>query len=318
MLVLDNTKREQFVTCDRNHYWQFERHLKPNQGSTAKRYGITWHAIMEGFYKHIMEHGWTRDGKAIECAVTCGKESWAEQSAKQYFEDDYRTLENCLRSLVAYISHFNYDEGMLKVTSVEQVFKIKIDTTPAEEAVFPYVHEAGGIYFAGRLDLGIEMDLRPWHVEHKTTGTSITLQESRLHRNPQNIGYTFASQKISEEPPEGCLVAIHHLSAYKSKTTGLYGDAKIDFKRIPQIYTDGDVLSWRTSLLDTANRILENKLRGVWPMCFDNCYRYGRCTYAPLCEQNAKLGDEILEGFFEDEPWDVTESVPKEELIVVE
>lgn len=316
MLILDNTKRERDVTCDRQTYWQTERNLKPNQGSTALRYGITWHSAMEGLYSHIMEHGWTRDGKAIERAVANAKESWGVQTAKQYFEDDYRSLENCLRALVAYLSHFNYDEGMLKVTSVEQVFKIKIDVDSPQK--FPYVYRAGGFYFAGRLDLGVELDGRPWHTEHKTTGQSIAVQEARLHRNPQNIGYTYASQRISEEPPEGCLVAIHHLSAYKSKTTGLYGEPKIDFKRVPQIYTDGDIESWKLSLINTANNMLMNKERGTWPMNFDNCYRYGRCTYAPLCEQNAPLGEEILEGFFEDEPWDVTTTVPEEELIVIE
>lgn len=318
MLKLDNTKRGQ-MHCDRDYYWQSVRHLKPNFGSTALRYGITWHSAMEGLYRHIMEHGWLRDGKAIEAAVTAAKEAWAEQSSKQTFVDDYRTLENCLRSLVMYLSHFNYDEGMLKVTSVEQVFKISM--TPqdcVDELNFPLITTEGGFWFTGRLDLGIEMTDRPWHVEHKTSGQAIALQESRLHRNPQNIGYTYASQRISEDPPEGCLVALHHLSAYKSRTTGLYGEPKIDFKRVPQIYTDGDIESWRVSLFNTAESILRNEERGLWPMNFDNCYRYGRCTYAPLCEQNVPLGEEILEGFFEDEPWDVTEQVPEEELIVIE
>jgi len=271
---------------------------------------------MEGLYRHIMKHGWTRDGKAIECAVAAAKESWAEQTAKQIFVDDYRTLENCLRALVMYLAHFNYDEGMLKVISVEQVFKIKM--YPDKGKHFPLIRKEEGFWFTGRLDLGIDLTDRPWHVEHKSTGQSIAIQESRLHRNPQNIGYTYASQRISEEPPEGCLVAIHHLSAYKSRTTGLYGEPKIDFKRIPQIYTDGDIESWRVSLFDTAEKILRNKERELWPMKHSNCYRYGRCTYAPLCEQNAPLGEEMLEGFFEDEPWDVTEQVPEKELIVIE
>lgn len=315
MLSLDNTKREPADACARKYYWQFERHLKPNQGSTSLRYGITWHAIMEGLYSHIMKHGWTRDGKAIEYAVTCAKQSWEEQNAKQYFVEDYRTLENCLRSLVAYLTHFNYDEGMMKVTSVERVFKIKMgEESPIS---FPFISKAGGFYFTGKLDLGIEMDGRPWHLDHKTTGQAIVIQESRLNRSAQNMGYTYASQRISDESPEGCFTAIHHLSAYKSKVTGMYGDPKIDFKRVPQIYTDEDIESWRIALFDTAESILWNRDRGIWPMKHDSCYRYGRCTYAALCEQNAPLGDEILEGFFEDEPWDVTKTVKPEELIVV-
>lgn len=315
MLKLDNTRREQKDTCDRKDYWQSERCLKPNQGSTALRYGITWHSTMEGLYSHIMKYGWTHDGKALEAALACAKKSWAEQTAKQTFIDDYRTIENCLRALIQYLSHFNYDEGMMKVTSVEQVFKIRMPCRTSEH----FMHiPPEGFWFTGRLDLGVELDVRPWHAEHKTTGQALSLQESRLNRSAQNIGYTYASQRISEEPPEGCLIVLHHLSAYKSKTTGLYGDPKIDFKRVPQIYTDGDIESWRIALFDTADEILRNEERQLWPMKHDNCYRYGRCTYAALCEQNAPLSEEVLEGFFEDEPWDVTKQVPEKELIVID
>ena len=318
MLNLDNTKREQQDTCDRKNYWQSERNLKPNQGSTALRYGTTWHAAMEGLYLHIMQHGWTRDGKAIECAVAAAKQAWEKETAKQIFIDDYRTLENCMKALIAYLGHFNHDEGMLKVTAVEQVFKILMKCQSIDEQdAFPYIPPEG-FWFTGRLDLEVELDIRPWDMEHKTTGQAIVLQETRLNRSAQYIGYAYASQRISQEASEGCFIVFHHLSAYKSRTTGLYGEAKIDFKRVPQIYTDGDIEAWRISFLDTANNILRNKERGLWPMKHDNCYRYGRCTYAPLCEQNAPLGEEILEGFFEDEPWDVTKIVPEKELIVIE
>jgi len=318
MLKLDNTKREQQDTCDRKSYWQNTRGLKPNQGSTALRYGSTWHGGMEGFYRHILENGWTRDGKAIECAIAGIKKTWEEETAKQIFVDDYRTLENCLKSLVAYIGHFNFDEGMLKVTSVEQVFQIKMMPSELEQLTFPLIAYQGGFWFTGKLDLGLELNQMPWHLDQKSTGQSMSLVESRLNRSAQLMGYSYASKRVNKEPPEGCFIAIHHISAYKSKVTGLYGEPKIDFKRVPQIYTDGDLESWRISLMSTAEDMLRNEERGVWPMKHDNCYRYGRCTYAPLCEQNAPLGKEVLEGFFEEEPWEVTKSVPEKELIVIE
>ena len=312
MLVLDNTKRSQFVTCDRRGYWQFKRHLKPTQGSTALRYGIVWHAIMEGFYRYIEEHGWTRDGGAVEAAINAAKKSWAEESLKQSFFDDYRTLENCLQSFLAYLAHFNHDEGMLKVTHVERKFKILMKLSEREKELFPFVAEQG-VIFAGRLDAGVLLDDRPWQVEHKSTGQALSVQRSRLHRNPQNIGYAYADRCISGEPSEGCLIVLHHLSAYKSKKTETWGAPKIDFDRVPQIYTDGDLEAWRESFLDNANKILHNEERGIWPMQEDNCYQYGQCTFTNLCEQNAPLGKEITEGFFEDEPWD-----PAPEVEVIE
>jgi len=316
MLHLDNTNRSTWETCKRKYYYQVERNLIPFKGSTALRYGIVWHKAMEGFYSHIQEHGWTRDGKAVEQAITFAKEEWDSQNENRVFEDDYRTLENLMRALVAYISHFNHDEGMLRVVSTERVFKILI-TAPNPDW-FPWVDDEGGFYFTGRLDAEVLLDARPWQLEFKTTGQPLSLQKQRLHRNPQNIGYDFASRLTSPEPPEGCLISLHQLTAYKSKTTGLYGEPKIDFDRVPEIYTDGDIEEWKLSLIEAANEILLEKMRGLWPMRWDNCYLYGNCTYSNLCSQNAPLGKEVTEGFIEREPWDVTKTVPESEVIVVD
>lgn len=307
-LELDNTKRSQMVTCDRKYYWQYKRNLRPTQGSTALRYGIVWHAITEGFYKHIKEHGWLHDGKALEAAIAAGKKSWEEISSKQTFYDDYRTLENCIQSFLNYVAYFNYDEGMLEIVSVERTFKLSMKLSLNEAFKFPFV-EARGLLFTGRIDTEVLLNSALWQLEQKSTGQALSIQKARLHRSAQLIGYTYAQQRLSSEPPEGCLMALHHISCYKSKKTGLYGNPKIDFERVPQIYTDGDLESWRHSFLDTANRILHNEERNLWPLQYDNCYQYGRCTFAPLCEQNAPLGEEILEGFYEDTPWDVAAGV---------
>ena len=314
MLQVDNTRRNTARECKRKDYWSNVRGIKPTQGSTAIRYGVIWHAGMEGFYSHIMEHGWTRDGKAIEQAVTFTKEAWAEQNSQQTFVEDYRTLENCLRALILYMGHFNHDEGMLEVTSVEQVFKIKIEVDSPEK--FPYVYKAGGFWFTGRLDVGVRLNGRQWLQEHKSTGKSLSQQKQLLRRDPQLIGYSFASEKIMEEP-EGCLISLHQLIAYKSKTTGLYGEAKMDFDRVPEIYTEGDIEEWKTALIGTAEEILLEEERQIWPKDGD-CYHYGQCAFTRLCEQNVPLGEEVLEGFIEREPWDVTKTVPESEVIVVD
>lgn len=309
MLELDNTKRAQLVTCGRKYYWQYKRNLRPIQGSTALRYGIIWHAGKEGFYSHIKEHGWKHDGKAFEAAVNAAKASWEELSAKQTFYDDYRTFENYVQALIAYLAHFYYDEGMLKIVSTEKPFKLSMRLSPSEEQAFPYIAQRG-LLFTGRIDLEVLLDERLWQLEQKTTGQALSIQKRRLHRSPQLIGYAYAGERLSpEEPPDGTLVVLHHLSAYKSKKTGEYGKPKIEFERIPQIYTDGDLASWRQSFLDTAERILRNEERNIWPMQQDNCYQFGRCSFSALCEQNQPLGEEILDGFYEEELWDPAKGV---------
>lgn len=309
MLDLDNSKRSQKVSCDKKYYYQNIRNLRPNQGSTALRYGIVYHAGKDAFYNYVKENGWTHDGGAMKAAITAAKASWEEESSKQTYYDDYRTLENYAQSLIAYIAHFNHDEGMLQVVKTERPFKLSMKLSPEEESLFPLILQEG-LNFTGKIDAEVLLNGRLWQMEHKTTGQALSVQKKRLHRSPQLIGYAYAGLRLNpEEPPDGSLTALHHLSARKSKVTGKYGKLKIEFERVPQIYTDGDFASWRLSFLNTAEEILRNVERGLWPVQLDNCYQYGRCSYAPLCEQNAPLGEEILEGFYETEPWEVAKGV---------
>lgn len=309
MLDLDNSKRSQFAACPRKYYYSYIRNLRTNQGNSALRYGIMWHAGLDAFYAHIAKHKWTHDGKAFEAAIKAFKDSWEEESSRATFYSDYRTLENCIQSLIAYIAHFNYDEGMLKVVETERPFKLKMKLSPEEASFFPLVFKKG-LNFTGKIDAEILLDGRLWQLEHKTTGQALSIQKKRIHRSPQLIGYAYAGIRLNpEELPEGNLVSFHHISSRKSKVTGEYGKLKIEFERIPQIYTDGDFISWRLSFLNTAEMILRSIERSFWPVQLDNCYQYGLCSYAPLCEQNSVLGKEILEGFYEAEPWEVAKGV---------
>lgn len=309
MLELDNSKRSQFVTCDKKYYYSYVRNLRPNQGSSALRYGIIWHSGKDAFYNYIKENGWVHDGGAFKAAVKAAKTSWEEESAKQSFYDDYRTLENYVQSLIAYTGHFSHDEGMLKVIETEKPFKLSMPLSKEEEKNFPRLAKEG-LAFTGKIDALISLNGRLWLMEQKTTSQALSMQKRRLHRSPQLIGYAYAGLRLNPiDPPEGGLVALHHLLSRKSKVTGEYGKVKIDFERVPQIYTDRDLESWRLSFLSTAEDILRNTERNIWPVKLDNCYQYGRCSFAPLCEQNAPLGEEILEGFYEEEPWEVAAGI---------
>ena len=304
MLKLDHTKRSTFDNCPRKYQNNYLRFIIPNKGSTALRYGIVWHSAMEGFYSHIHEHGWTRDGKAIERAVQMAQAKWVEVSDKQEFWDDYRTLENMLKSLISYIDHFAHDEGLMKILESEKVFLIKITPTLEEKRLFPYLEP---FWFTGRCDLEIELSGRQWLNEFKTTGQALSVQASRLHRSPQVMGYNYAASRILKIIPEGSLITLHHLSAYKSKKTQQYGNPKIDFKRVPQVFFEADLRSWRHHMMRAAQNLQGCLLADYFPMNLDSCYTYGACTYLSLCEQNRPIGEEVLDNYFIDpEPWDVT------------
>lgn len=301
MLKIDHTKRTDWNSCPRKYQLKWLRHILPVKGSTALRYGIGWHGCMEGYYGHIGEHGWTRDGGAMTAAITKGQEEFWRDSEKFEFRDDYRTVENMMQSFVAYTDHFAHDEGMLEIISTEKVFMIRITPTKVETELFPAVNS---FYFTGRMDNEILLNGRPWLLEHKTTGQALSLQASRLHRSPQVLGYNYAARAILEEVPDGSLIVLHQLTAYKSKKTGQYGNPKIDFQRVPMIFSDDDLANFRVSLVRDAWDI---QFSNFFPMRHSSCYTYGPCAYINLCEQNRPEGEEVMEGFFVDEdPWDVT------------
>lgn len=283
-LHLDNTKRSSWCTCKRKYFYNFVKNIRPRFGSTALRYGVTWHAGLEAFYQHIKDNGWTRDGSAIEIVTKAMQHEWTLATEGQEFYSDYRTLENCMRAFLMYLGHFSYDEHMLKVIDVEKEFRILMTPTEEEQALYPHLSP---FLFTGKRDLKVELDGRKWIMEHKTTGQSIQQQAHRLHRSAQIMGYTYAENRIEqdEEPAEGCLIALHSINAYKSKTTGSYGEPKFDFLRVPQIFSDNDIAQWRLSFMSVAQEIQIATEANNFPMCHDACFNFGNCPYLPLCEQ---------------------------------
>jgi hypothetical protein len=185
ILRIDNSKRGDAATCLRKFCYAHVLGIKPKVGSTALRYGSVWHEVMDTFYSHIKENGWTRDGKAVQAAILVARTSWEEYSEKQVFYEDYRTLPNLLRAFLNYVSYFSSDEGSLKVIGSERSFRIFMEPTDEERKIFPNLEPFN---FTGMLDLEVELNGRPWILDHKTTSQELGRQSERLQRAAQFIG----------------------------------------------------------------------------------------------------------------------------------
>lgn len=305
MLQLDNTKRNTYISCPRKYQLNYINDIFSVKGSTALRYGSVWHKVLEGFYITIAKHGWTALEQAITMAGEMGTKAWEEETDKRSFYDDYRTIQNLMLSFVQYMNHYHGDEGFMEIIKPEQVFKILITPTKLEERAFPGIQP---FYFTGQIDLQVKLSGRNWLMEHKSTGSQISRLSNQLHRTPQIMGYNYAAKVLSPEGniPDGSLVSIHHLSAYKSRKTGEYGKPKIDFGRVPQIFSDKDLALWRFSFINDAYELQRHLEQGIFPERHTSCYTYGACTYINICEQSRPIGKEILNGYFiDDDPWDV-------------
>jgi hypothetical protein len=256
-------------------------------------------------YLTIANKGWTSLPEAIDTAGQMGTEKFQLESEKFTFYDDYRTLQNCMLSFVQYLNHYHGDEGFMEIVKPEYAFKILMTPTSLEEEAFPEIEP---FWFTGQIDLQVKLSGRQWIIEHKSTGAQITKMSGQLHRSPQIIGYNYAMRCTSPdgEIPDGSLVSIHHLSAYKSRKTGEYGKPKIDFSRVPQIFSYKDLALWRFSFMSDVYELQKHLKKGVFPERHHSCYTYGACTYINICEQSRPVGQEILHGYFiDDDPWDV-------------
>lgn len=289
-LKLDNTYRSTLHLCKRKYYLTKELGLIPGRGSSALRYGSTWHGFIEGFYSHVKEHGWAGDGKAIRQAGEYGAAIWNHETkafGQTFDETDYRTLENCAISFLEYCSEFQHDYNMLKVIETEQMFCHPIELTRGEARLFPELAYLD-LFFTGRLDVQVELSGMPWILEAKSTGQSISVQANRLHRSPQIVGYSYAGKHALDFPAEGCMVALHQLSSRRKKDGG-WGTMTRAYQRIPHIFTDEDLDAWRLSYLSTASELVRQQEMDVWPMQFDSCYQFGRCQFGNICEKNQPL-----------------------------
>jgi hypothetical protein len=302
---MDNTKRSTAEQCLRKFQLSHLLGLKSIFGSTALRYGSTWHKFMEGYYGTIKQVGWGCRDQAINTAILLGKKEWDGITEKQQYFNDYRTFENCVTSFLQYIVHFEGDQAKLVVIATEQTFALPVILeTELELNLFDSLPP---IIFTGKLDLQMELDGMQWINEFKSTGQALSIQGNRLYRSNQVIGYTYAGPRILNFNPAGTLVTLHLLTSRKTKD-GTYGKITIDFARIPQVFNDDDLSKWKLSFLSTCKKVYHACKDNYFPCQFDSCFAYNRkCQFYGLCSQDAnpmKYAEEIPEGFMQDF-WDV-------------
>lgn len=318
-LVQDNTQRSTYVSCARKYYWRFVRKFVPEYGSSALRYGGSWHAFMEGYYSGIILNGFEASEQNIARGFEFAKKDWDERSEGKIYTSDYRTLENLLIAAVAYVEKFQNDMFHMKIIGTEDVFIISmiehIKALCEQKGIdflkaFPFLAQLE-LLFTGRLDLKIEFSGLKYIQEFKTTGGSAKLQAERLNRTPQGMGYIFGARHYQDFHPDGILVDISQMTSRK-KVSGEYGKVTIDHQRTPQLFSEWDIEQWLFSFAMTAENIARSFALDLWPMTFDSCYQFGRCSYLNLCLQGKKKEDVITAGYLTDN-WDVRNETNKGE-----
>lgn len=307
-IILDNTKRSMFRQCKKKYFLSAIKGIQSNFGSTAIRFGVCWHGIQEGYHTYVKENGWPDDSaswsKALTVALELGKEKWDKESGKKNYFEDYKNFNTAVNAFNSYLEFFKDDKLYIKILNTEKKFECPIEAE--NELEDKLLSKIPPVIFTGRIDLCVEMDYQKWIFDFKTTGWRLDEVISKANRSPQLIGYSYAGKKVLDFEPNGCLASFCYIGAYKSKKTGEYGDVKYEFRRVPQIYTKGDIVAWKLSFIDTAREVNFCMENNYFPESFDNCYQYGVCPYLKLCQQHTEFENLNLEGYHE-EFWDVLE-----------
>ena len=308
-LILDNTKRSTYRACPKKYFFSVIKGLQSNWGSTALRYGVCIHGMMEGFYTHIKTNGWpvssNQQMQALTSALELGKQKFDKEGSSKTYNDDYRNFNTAVEAFNAYLEAYKEDSNYVKIINTEKKFECPIE--PENEVEEKLLKGLPPVIFTGRIDLCVEMDFQKWIQDFKTTGWAIDQAAGKSNRSPQLIGYSYAGKKVLDFEPSGCLASFIYSNSYKSKKTGEYGEAKFDFRRVPQIYTQRDIDAWKLSFISTCKEIHFSMENDIWSEGFDNCYQYGACTYLKLCNQHASNFDELNTEGFHVEFWDVLE-----------
>jgi len=298
-LILDNTKRSTFRNCKMKYYLQHRKGLQSDYGSTALRYGSTWHSIQEGFHKYIKEHNWHESQTdliaALSAGLELGKKKWDTETAKKQFNEDYKNFNTAVDAFNAYLTHFATDKDFIEILSTEKKFECPI--LPKNALEEKLLKRLPPIIFTGKIDLGVRMDNMDWLLDFKTTGWYLDSVVAKANRSPQLIGYTYAGRQVLDYDPVGSLCSFAYIGSSKSKKTGEWGNVRFDFRRVPQIYTDEDIAAWKLSFIDTCIDIMRAEEEDLWSESFDNCYQYGACPYLRLCQQHVPFEDLNTEGF---------------------
>ena len=305
-LKLDNSKRRIFTECKAKYNLQVILGLQSNYGSTALRYGSTWHAIQEKYHAWVIENGWPKDStelmQAISAGLEFGQETYIKESQKKEFYDDYKNFNTAVTGFNKYLDYFVDDKNFMKIINTEKKFSCPIE--PENKVEDKILSKLPKIVFTGKIDLCVEMDNAKWIFDFKTTGWYLDKVIQQANRSPQLIGYSYAGKKVLDFSPAGCLCSFAYIGSNKSKKTGDWGNIRYDFRRVPQLYTDGDIEAWKFSFIDTAREIVFHMKEDYWPQEFDSCHNYGTCPYLRLCQQHVPVEMLNTDGFHIDH-WDV-------------
>lgn len=288
ILKIDNTKRSCFSQCPKKYYWQFVRHLKSLKGSTALRFGSTYHAFQEEYRRQKLLGADLQYCKGS--ATLKATEVWTQESeCGQLFEHDYRTYLQCSDTFHQYLDF--YGETDFKPLMVEHVFSVPFAAWGHYEVMFE-----GKIDLIGSLDDDVLSV-----VDDKTSG--YTAYHVFAEKRAQLMGYCWVANKLHPE----FKINQAYINLALVKQSGKVGNKVVttEFNRMPYLYSNKDIEDWYSMMQGECKQLCEAHEKNNFYPIFESCQtKYGACDYVTLCGMS-NPDEAYIKANFIEKKWEV-------------
>lgn len=269
--VIDNTMRATYVSCPKQLYWRFLRHLQSNSISVHLHAGGAFAKSMEVTRREFYDNGCPPDiamGRGLKALM----QYWGDyEPPEEHGQKPVKTFERMCGALEYYFA--NYPLEFDRITPVR---------TPTGGAIeFNFIlpldvkHPVTGdpILYSGRFDMLGQRDSGIFVVDEKTTKQLGESWRSQWKLRSQMTGYVWGSRKFGYDT-QGFI--IRGISILKDS----YGTIEALGYR-PQWHLD----MWEEQLHRDIKRMIANWEEGYFDYAFnDACSSYGGCMFGGLCD----------------------------------
>lgn len=301
-LIFDNSTLE-LLRCPRllEYKWLRKRELVANKA--GRNFGSTLHAGWAVRYERCLNRA-PQEADVIAINDAMGK--WLEANPQP--TDDFRNFDHACRVMAAY--NANYANEPFRIVTNPK------DGKPLVEASFclPFDYEVDGhpVYYAGKIDTGIEDNAGLWSFDHKSAfqfGDTFTAQ---MQRDGGQMGYAWAMGQVLGVKPTGYVIDSVRIrkptrgkKAEYAETSGAPVDAS-DFQRLPFPVTEDDLAVWKENVKHLVDLAYSFYQRGFFPEYRWQCTnKYGKCDMFEVCSLPMAQRDMVLyeTSLFEHSDW---------------
>jgi hypothetical protein len=289
ILVIDNSRLEQFTTCPRLAEYTVVRKRIPSAERIALSFGGAIHLALK------LRYSYYPPGVEIN-STDCTQRQW--MLLDEVFKDinvpegDYRTVDYAKEV----IRDYNLSRGVETFELIHHEGHHLVEQSFCEP-----IGKIGDIsvVWSGRIDLGIQEAGDVWVLDHKTTKMGGEYLFREYFTSSQMIGYCWALQRILERPVKGAIVDA--LVCRPPTRTG----KGLEFARSAFTYDQEQLDEWVDNTLHIAADFLHNHERGFFPKHTKQCItKYGPCAYIDLCCLNTLTAlVQLYTPEFRDDEW---------------